>query len=478
MPQFIGKVPAGHARKARKVALKEHQAHAATSTEDYPDFPKSAMPDGGWKTPRNLRGTLRSEIPAHSVGARVLGAAYPFLAESGAPFTGPYIGENMLSRSPFSFDPWDAYSAGLVRSHSAAILGVKGSGKSMLCKSWSTRLIRMGRHVSVPHDPNGEWARVAEYVGGRTISIGPGKAAKINLLDAGPQVESMGLEAWRHHLLQTRRATMRATIQLLNPGHQLRPVEHTALDMALEQLASRFEVTVPDLYASFTTAAAGNDELAVAARDLSHILRRIVHGDLQGLFDGPSTVTFDARTPMMVVETSAMKGTSKEAQSLARLATTNWMRQATTGSNRTPRVVIHEEAAVEFLNLVASGEGLTEHVANEKVARHDGKASWYVLHRIADLDALGDHGSALRSQALGLLADCDTRVTYAQHSGEIERTAEQLGWNDTQGDIVRRLKKGEGLWQIGQDRTVKVRNICTEGEKAVFRTDTLGGARA
>jgi hypothetical protein len=180
----------------------------------------------------------------------------------------------------------------------------------------------------------------------------------------------------------------------------------------------------------------------------------------------------------MVVETSAMKGTSKEAQALARLATSNWIRQATTGSNRKERVVVHEEAAVELLNVVASGEGLTERASDEKVARHDGVASWYLLHRIADLDALGDEGTALRSQALGLLADCDTRITYAQHAGEIPRTAQALGWNDTQSDLVRKLRKGEGLWQVGADRVAKVKNICSPGEEAVFRTDALGGIRA
>lgn len=441
------------------------------------DTTTSPMPAGGWHTRQNLRGSLLAAPPSHHVSSRVLGAAYPFLTESGDPFTGAYIGENVLARSPFSFDPWDAYAAEDIRSHSCVILGVKGSGKSMLAKSWSTRLIRLGRKVAVPNDPNGEWVRVAEYVGGRSIRIGPGLTAKINLLDVGEPIPGWSLETWRHHVLQTRRATMRTVIGLVDQSRELDPEEHTALDDALEQLGSGRDVTVPHLYRVLTVMAASGSDDAVPAKRLAHVLRRIVQGDLSGMFDGPSTVTFDTASPMMVVDTSALTKASTLTQALARLATTTWIRQATTGSNRTERVVVHEEAAIELMNMVHGGEGLTEQVAGEKVARHDGVSNWYLLHRIADLKALGDDGSAVRTQALGLLADCETRVTYAQHAAEIPDTAMQLGWNDVQADRVKKLKNGEGLWQV-KHRTALVKNICTPGEEAVFRTDTQGGARA
>jgi hypothetical protein len=157
-----------------------------------------------------------------------------------------------------------------------------------------------------------------------------------------------------------------------------------------------------------------------------HTIRLVVEGELAGLFDGESTVTFDAGAPMMVIDTSGLKGASPETKALLRLATSNWIRRSTTGSHRQPRVVVHEEAAIELLNDVAggSGGGLTEKVAGEKVARHDGVSNWYLMHRIADLDALGDRGSAIHSQALGLLADYDTRISYAQHDGELGRSQE------------------------------------------------------
>jgi hypothetical protein len=476
----IGHVPAAEKHSIRGLRGK-HSAEQKSSgwKLQTQELPASKMPAWGWKQPHNLRGPLRATPPAHRCSSRVLGGAYPFLAETGDILTGAYIGENQLSRAPFCFDPWDAYSAEAVRSHSVAIIGVKGTGKSVLAKSWGSRLARLGRKIAVPHDPNGEWVRVAAYVGGTSISVGPGKAARINLLDEGPRDPGFSDEDWNQNVLQYRRATVKTIIRRLREGGNLEPVEHTALDVALDSLRDQTTVIITHVYDRL------NDpddslpqEVADAGHRLAHSLRRMVSGDLTGFFDGPSTVRFDANAPMMVVDTSALKGASPEAQALARLATANWIRRSSLGANRQARVIIHEEAAVELLNDVSGGDGLADRVEDEKVARHLGTSNWYLLHRVADLDSLGDRNSALHARALGLLADCETRISYAQHSGEIARSREILGWNDTQADLVRKLHKGEGLWQIGQDRVAKVRNICSDYEMSIFSTDTHGGERA
>jgi hypothetical protein len=479
---MIGRVPAAETSKQRKERARAIAEQRRTRTAPPPPAvlsSKSKMPEWGWNLRHNLRGPAAVAPPAHRASSRTLGGAYPFLVETGHALSGAYIGENMLSRSAFCFDPWDAYAAGVIRSHSLAIIGVKGVGKSMLAKAMATRMARLGRKIAVPHDPNGEWVPVAEYVGGKSISIGPGRPARLNLLDAGPRDPDLSDEEWRMDLLQYRRSTIRAIVRQLRDNTTFTPVEHTALDHALLDLSADTLLTVPRVLTRLIEQDDTDADVVAAGRTLGHTLRRVVSGDLAGLFDGPSTVEFDAETPMMVVDTSALKGAAAEAQALARLATANWVRRSTLGGNRQQRVIVHEEAAVELLNDVAGGGvGLHGKVEDEKVARHLGTSNWYLLHRIADLDALGDRGSALHSQALGLLADCDTRISYGQHSGEIARSQEVLGWNDTVADRVGRLRTGEGVWQIGQDRLAQVKNICTPAEMEVFRTDRLGGVRA
>jgi hypothetical protein len=55
-----------------------------------------------------------------------------------------------------------------------------------------------------------------------------------------------------------------------------------------------------------------------------------------------------------------------------------------------------------------------------KLSRAWGIANLMVIHRLSDLDAVGEANSEARNLALGLLADCSTKVIYAQESGEAD----------------------------------------------------------
>ncbi|MFJ8896773.1 hypothetical protein ACIRCZ_19480 [Leifsonia sp. NPDC102414] len=466
----------------RELAAKRKQlAKAASDTrKDSPDLPWVWLPEKGERHPNNLRTARAVRPPLHRGSSTTLGVGYPFLAETSDAMPGAFIGPDLLSKGMFSWDPWVAYGMGIIRSHSMVILGVKGSGKSMLAKSLAARLCRLRRRVAVPHDPNGEWARVAEYVGGVTVQIGPGAADRINPLDAGTRPAHFTDENWAYEQQQYQSHKLQAIVKILRQTTTLPEVEHTIIDLVLQNVRARNNhVLLPAVWDELRDPTGPNAaEIRDGGLQLQHSIRRVIVGDVAGMFDKPTTVTFDSDTPMVTVDTSLVSKASDEAKALMRLTTNDWIDRSSTGTADQARLVIHEEAAVALLTEVASGSGLTQRAADEKVARHHGKANLYVLHRIADLDALGDTGSAMHSQALGLLADCDTRITYAQHPGELGRSAAVLGWNDTQRELVRKLQKGEGFWQIGEDTLRHVRNVCTTTEMHYFATDTHGGSRA
>ncbi|REK86290.1 hypothetical protein DY245_33715 [Streptomyces inhibens] len=43
-----------------------------------------------------------------------------------------------------------------------------------------------------------------------------------------------------------------------------------------------------------------------AARDLAHAPRRLIHGDLAGMFDAPSTAAFAPNSPMLSIDLSRL----------------------------------------------------------------------------------------------------------------------------------------------------------------------------
>jgi hypothetical protein len=57
-----------------------------------------------------------------------------------------------------------------------------------------------------------------------------------------------------------------------------------------------------------------------------------------------------------------------------------------------------------------------------------------VIHRLADLDAVGEAISQARNLALGLLADCSTKIIYAPESGGAAKTAAALGLSSTEAN--------------------------------------------
>src|SRR5438445_7503735 len=87
------------------------------------------------------------------------------------------------------------------------------------------------------------------------------------------------------------------------------------------------------------------------------------------------------------------------------------------------RWVVYDEA----WRLVRSPALLARMQAQWKLSRALGIANLMVIHRLSDLDAVGEANSEARNLALGLLADCSTKIIYAQEAGEAVKTGAAIG---------------------------------------------------
>jgi hypothetical protein len=429
------------------------------------------LPARGERRPQAGRAWWRLRVPPHRATSEVLAGAYPFLAEEGLGSAGILVGEDAWSRSAFCYDPWVLYEHGTLSNPNAILLGQIGRGKSALAKSLAVRCVAFGRRVYVPGDPKGEWSAVTRAVGGQVIELGSGRPTRLNPLDEGPRTGDVDDAAWRMTVTQ-RRLNLLGALAEATVGRPLGPTERTALDAALTAATNRASVPILPMVVDGLLEpqqpwrGSSVAQLCDDGRELAHALGRLVHGDLAGLFEGPSTVSFDPSASMVSLDLSHISG-SDTLIALVHACTSTWMEAALRDPAGGQRLVIYDEA----WRLMAQPSLLARMRAQWKLSRGWGLANLMIVHRLSDLDAVGDAGSEARGLALGLLGDTATRILYYEPHEEAEAAGRLLGLSSVEVRELGRLADGEGLWRVN-DRAFVVRHVRTPDEKTLFNTDT------
>jgi hypothetical protein len=428
------------------------------------------LPARGEPGPAALRSYQRLGLQPHRATSDVVAGAYPFLADAGLGSDGVVIGNDAWSGAAFVFDPWVLYRDQVITNPNVVLAGIIGRGKSTLAKSLATRSIAFGKKVYVPGDPKGEWTAVARAVGGQAIELGGTSTTRLNPLDEPPRQNGTNSQQSQTETTRRRRALLGSLVET-TLGRPMNPVEHTALDAALTTAVSTTTTptlpTVVDALFSPGTGGPGSNvnQLRADGRHVGHALARLVHGDLAGLFDGPSTATFDPSLAIITLDLSAIAG-SDTLIGLVMTCASTWMEAALADPDGGQRWVIYDEA----WRLLRQPSLLARMQGQWKLSRALGIANLMVIHRISDLDAVGDANSQNRNLALGLLADCSTKIIYAQERGEAPKTGTALGLSTTEIDRLPDLERGEGLWRVGE-RSFMVRHTCTPHELDLFDTN-------
>jgi hypothetical protein len=421
-------------------------------------------------------------VPAHQVTTRNLGAAYPFIAEAGLGQRGVVIGDDLLGGS-FVFDPFELYAAGVVSNPNMVVFGQIGRGKSAFVKTFLWRQAVFGRRAWVV-DPKGEYGDLADAWGVRPVALRPGGAIRLNPLDPGPDVEGdEGSDASGR-----RRMELLSSLASACLGRSLLPRERAALGAALAEATRATDVpTVPVVVEALLTPTADaahslrteQRDLLEDGRDVALELRRLVHGDLRGMFDGPTTAGLDLSSPLVVLDLSALY--SSAALGVLMACATAWLQAAlartavsaggaAAGHGRFFLVV--DEAWAILSNL-----GVARWLQSSwKLSRAFGVSNVAVLHRVSDLRSVGASDSEQVALAQGLLSDSETRVVYAQSPGELEAAAELLSLSATETDLLPQLRRGIALWKVGQ-RSFLVQHRLSATERSIVDTDAAMTAR-
>jgi hypothetical protein len=445
-------------RKAELGALRAEQREAAY------------LPVRGEAGPAAGRAYGRLRVTPHRATSEILAGAYPFLAEEGLGTEGALIGQDAWSGTAFCFDPWELYRQGTLTNPNMFLAGQIGRGKSTLAKGLASRYIAFGRRVYVPGDPKGEWTVVTKALGGQVIELGIGQAARLNPLDEGPRPSGISDEAWRVQVAP-RRMRLLAALAESTLDRALQPVERTALDAALDAACSASTTPImPMVVDALHAPAAGYAgstalQLRDEGREVAHALGRLVRGDLAGLFDGPSTVRFDPTLPMLSLDLSHISG-SDTLIGLVMTCTASWLEAALSDPKGGQRLVVYDEA----WRLLAQPSLLVRMQAHWKLSRAWGLANLMIVHRLSDLEAVGDTGSQTRGLAQGLLGDTATRILYNEPTDEAVAAGKVLGLTGTEIRQLPELAQGEGLWRVNE-RAFVVRHLCTPDELELFDTN-------
>lgn len=425
------------------------------------------LPQAGEPGPAMLRTPGRFRLPRHQDTSAVLAGHYPFLAEAGLGPQGMFIGQDLYSGSSFVYDPWVLYRRGIITAPNLILAGIVGSGKSSLAKSLYTRSLPFGYRVYVPGDPKGEHSGVAEAVGGKAIILGHGMGNRLNPLDEGYRPAGLSDQEWGITLAARRRDLLGALTETVL-DRPLTPLEHTAIDTALAGAVRNADVPILPMVVERLLRPDPADDpdgrLTEDGRQVGHALRRLVLGDLSGLFDGPSTVRFDPSLPMVSLDLSRVTENSTLISVLLTCSSA-WMEAALLDPNGGRRWVIYDEA----WRLMSHPALLRRMDAHWRLARHYGLANLLVFHKLTDLENVGDLGSANRALANSLLANAETRIVYRQETDQLGPTAAALGLTGTEQRLLPGLGTGQGLWRI-KDRSFVVQHQLHPAELAAFDT--------
>ncbi|MBJ7595991.1 MAG: ATP-binding protein [Candidatus Dormibacteraeota bacterium] len=230
--------------------------------------------------------------PAHRVTTAHLQVVYPGVAQDSLGSRGAYIGRDLHGGS-FCYDPWELYARGDLTGPNMLVIGQIGRGKSAFVKTFVYRQLLFGRHA-VLLDPKGENAALCAAVGTEPIALRPGGAVRLNPLDAVPGI---GVDA--HDVLHARTSLVAALLGAVL-ARSVTPEEMVGIEGSLVAagVGGRMPTlrgVVDALLAPGTSAAelARTTVVALAegTRTAGLALRRLVDGDLRGMFDAETSGT-------------------------------------------------------------------------------------------------------------------------------------------------------------------------------------------
>jgi len=419
----------------------------------------------------------RLHLPRHRATTANVCALYPAAIQTPLPPVGALLGIDLTAGDgPLCWDPFEAYSEGLVSNPNMFIMGEPGVAKSSLIKCWAYWqhcLYGRSRFLSFT-DPKGEYRALAERLAMNVVRLAPGGTVRINPLEGVAKLSGIDLE--RERIVQS---TMLASLAATQLGRRLSQLERKVLRTVVTLTTGRRDITTPaTLPDVIRLLESPTEELCAdtkrnhreVVRDLEELrfgIDELCSGTLRGMFDGPSTVNVDWDAPGLVVDLSGVVD-DEQALAVVMVAAIGWSRQQRHRLHGRQRINVNDESYYMYKQI----ETVEFAQSRRKLGRQLGEANIDICHRPSDLAAQADDGSKIAKLAQGLLSDSSMKVIFRQASGELASASEMFGLTETETNCVSNLTRARALWKIG-DRSLLARHFRPRQLLDVTDTDRL-----
>lgn len=347
-----------------------------------------------------------------------LSVVSPLFMDTGTSLDVAPLGSTLRGTS-FAFEPFAAYHAGLMNGPNVAVLGRIGCGKSASVKMMVRRACDSAC-VLVILDPKGEYGELATSLGGGIVKFGSDGWFRIATGDARQDIDTVAA------LLESARGSSLSDVERMKLEHHWRSSGAGASPRPLATLLRR----------------CWDD----GDRELAGTLNRFVDGDLSGLADGPDGHHISLGR-VTAIDLQSWWGTP----SMPVVMHLAWVMAHRMSESRAGRKFIVLDEAWALLD---NPFALHRVRGSFKLARSTGISHVVVLHRLADLESLGDVGSRNFAAAKSLVRDCDAHVIFHSTPGDIGAMQRELGLSDREAQYVSEIGRGVALFRFGTHRSV------------------------
>ena len=376
---------------------------------------------------------LRSCLPAgqdhlgrrRNLDTQSVATMIPFGSSQLTVERGLLYGESVHNSSLVIFDPFGPEQ----ENANKVVFAKSGAGKSFACKVEALRALLLGVEYYVI-DPEDEYGRICEAVGGEMVRLSAGSPHHINPFDLQPGGEG---DATRDPLAGRVLALQGLLgLMLAEPGQRLGQAERGVLDQALYETYRR---------AGITEDAATHDRPAPLLRDLLAVLEqsgephglaprlgRYVTGSLGRVFSEPTTAELDR--PFVVF---GVRDLDEELRPIATylIADHVWGRVR---RDPRPRMLLIDEA----WSLMRYPEGARFLAQLARQARKRWLGLTTVTQDVEDF--LGS------PEGHTVLAQSSVQLLMRQDSSTIDLVAETFGLSAGERSFLLACRRGEGLF--------------------------------